>query len=798
MSEINIDGSVSGGNVNVGGTQNIHGDLNITTITMGGKRVCPTAPEPPQHFTGRTEELGELRQRLTGDQIMAITAVHSMGGMGKTTMAKALCAMPDSPFSAILWAELGENPNTQALLNDWGRYALEEYTINSDTSLKAVADHVRSHISALVKEICDGQILMVLDDVWDTSIETAELLLSARPKNTSVLITTRDEAVLHKLKAKKVELNELEDEDALGLLKKLRDNRHLTDDHLTRVVTLIKGHPLTLELAIATLNNAEDLADVETILNDYERGIRDGSPFDALDLGVETPDNLNVVFGRSYSRLTEVDQSHFRALGILSPDGVWNRPLASALWQIQDEEGLTKAHKALRLTAFIQQDEVAENKYGGSWYRQHGLLRAYARAILDAGGETEATFGHYADFVIEQSEQFDRLPLEKWIQLDPLLPHVHEIGDGLVQRWYNNLLEATSSMWLKRCSDFAYHVTKYVLQRLQIIQLNGLFKPRGINWLEMGLEVARYQKEHAREGMMLNEIGLLWNWLGEKYKAVEYFEQALLLSQTAGDIGNGAVALNNLGLTWAELGELRQALEFHEQALPLRRKLNDYAGEAMTRNNIGYVLDGMGKKYLALGYYQHALTLSRSISDYAGEAVALNNIGLTWADLGSYHKALEHYNLSLPLSRLIGDQRGEAITLSNMGLAWAELGENHKALEYFDQALPISRIVGDRGGEAKILNNIGKSWNYLGNNQKALDFYKQALNLQQVVKDRSSEGYTLHNMSYVFEASGYLDQAIEYAKKATVLLEEIEDVNVMYIRANLERLISKQVDDRIL
>ena len=55
-----------------------------------------------------------------------------------------------------------------------------------------------------------------------------------------------------------------------------------------------------------------------------------------------------------------------------------------------------------------------------------------------------------------------------------------------------------------------------------------------------------------------------------------------------GDRGGEATTLNNIGAVYDALGDKRKALDFYEQALPLQRQVGDRGGEATTLNNIGW------------------------------------------------------------------------------------------------------------------------------------------------------------------------------------------------------------------
>ena len=109
-----------------------------------------------------------------------------------------------------------------------------------------------------------------------------------------------------------------------------------------------------------------------------------------------------------------------------------------------------------------------------------------------------------------------------------------------------------------------------------------------------------------------------------------------------------------LAAVYSALGDKRKALDFYEQALPLMRQVGDRAGEARTLNNIGVVYTALGDKHKALDFYEQALLLHRQVGDRGDEATTLNNIGAVYSDLGDKHKALDFYEQALLLQRQVG------------------------------------------------------------------------------------------------------------------------------------------------
>lgn len=85
------DSTVQGGIVNIGGKQYFYGDVVVTLVQqMQTVITCPPPPDEPVQFGGRDQALGDLCAQLKRGETSAITAVHGLGGVGKTTLARKL------------------------------------------------------------------------------------------------------------------------------------------------------------------------------------------------------------------------------------------------------------------------------------------------------------------------------------------------------------------------------------------------------------------------------------------------------------------------------------------------------------------------------------------------------------------------------------------------------------------------------------------------------------------------------------------------------------------------------------
>ncbi|NEQ71602.1 MAG: tetratricopeptide repeat protein [Okeania sp. SIO2C9] len=321
-------------------------------------------------------------------------------------------------------------------------------------------------------------------------------------------------------------------------------------------------------------------------------------------------------------------------------------------------------------------------------------------------------------------------------------------------------------------------------------------KQTALNYYEQALPIRRQAGDRGGEAITLNNIGLVYDNLGETQKALNYYQQALPIFQQVGNRRGEAITLSNIGEVYRELGEKQKALNYYQQALPLIGQVGDRRGEAITLNNIGLVYDRLGERQKAINYYQRALLLIVQVGDRRGEAATLNNLAGIYSSLGEKQKALNYLEQALPLIVQVGDRRGQATTLNSIGTLYSSLGEKQKALNYYEQALPLFQQVGDRGGEAITLNNIGRVYSSLGEKQKALNYYQQALPLFQQIGDRAGQATTLNSLGVVYDSLGEKQKALNYYEQALPLFQQVGErdgeastlYNIAWLKRNQGKL----------
>lgn len=223
--------------------------MGKTSVQLAERwRTTYVTVSPPQEpFIARPSELKKLREMLLSEQLAPYPlAIPGMGGKGKTTIAKALCAdetvraaFPDG----IAWLPMGAGNDLLSQLRELGK-VLAEPLERFDTRT-AAQNQVRTAMQ-------DKAVLIVLDDV--RSLRDAQFFTELRA-GCRVVFTTRDKRLGAALNAVPFELPSFDKDDARRLLA-ARSGTPLPElpPEATAIVAFCDGLPLALAMVGAMLN----------------------------------------------------------------------------------------------------------------------------------------------------------------------------------------------------------------------------------------------------------------------------------------------------------------------------------------------------------------------------------------------------------------------------------------------------------------------------------------------------------------------------------------------------------------
>jgi CHAT domain-containing protein/tetratricopeptide (TPR) repeat protein len=186
-----------------------------------------------------------------------------------------------------------------------------------------------------------------------------------------------------------------------------------------------------------------------------------------------------------------------------------------------------------------------------------------------------------------------------------------------------------------------------------------------------------------------DNIGELYNTLGDPQMAIETFQQSLAIRRIQERPREVGLTLSRLGYSHAMQGLPEKAIEFCDEALKFNRVAEDARGTASTLTILGMAHAALNRNVKALEYYEEALKLQRDSREKRGEGISLNKIGALYLSEGNHKGALDSYNKALQLWREVKDEDGEAITLYQIASLHRDRGNLSEASLQAQAALTI-------------------------------------------------------------------------------------------------------------
>jgi hypothetical protein len=308
-----------------------------------------------------------------------ISAVHGLGGIGKTTVARWLVWRPEIKKrfpNGRIWITLGsEPPDAIAVISDCVSQ------LDPSFKTRATVEAARGDLAALLQ---DASVLLVIDDVWPgKSVEVAKALMVPSP-GSRFLMTTRFPQLADDFGAAEFSLDEMNIAQATELVARAL-NRQLSHDEqplAERLSEIVGGHPLALELAAARIKEGRPwkrlLDDLSAELVRLEALEEWDDDLLAAPIGSETRKRRASVRASlllSIRYLNREGQRLFAWLGIVPEDAIITPKMAGTLW-LENEE---RAARRLRELASLG---LMSTKAGG--YGIHDLMHDLARELLTA------------------------------------------------------------------------------------------------------------------------------------------------------------------------------------------------------------------------------------------------------------------------------------------------------------------------------------------------------------------------------------------------------------------------------
>ncbi len=260
------------------------------------------------------------------------------------------------------------------------------------------------------------------------------------------------------------------------------------------------------------------------------------------------------------------------------------------------------------------------------------------------------------------------------------------------------------------------------------------------------------------------------------------------------------------GSKYLQSKNYQKAKEIYQKSLELLKPISEsysqskQSFQAITLHQLGRVAQELREWEQARSYYQQAIEIFIEYGDRYEQAGTLHQLGIVAQELREWEQARSYYQQALEIKIEYGDRFSQASTLHQLGRVAQELREWEQARSYYQQAIEIFIEYGDRFSQASTLHQLGIVAQQLREWEQARSYYLQAIEIYIEYGDRFSQARTLHNLGVVAEGVGELSQAKSYYLQALQILAEFNDGYMIqtYSLPSLVALYRQTQDEEIL
>ncbi|MCP5100261.1 MAG: hypothetical protein GY943_32315 [Chloroflexi bacterium] len=641
-------------------------------------------PLPP-YFVGRKAEQVALINALRGEQHTAVTCLHGMAGVGKTSLAAQMAYQLRSHFAdGVLWARL-DSSDTMSILATFANAYQQDVSHYHDVASR----------SRVVRDLLmHKQTLMILDNA-QTSAQIEPLLPPTG--RCAVLITTRRQDLAILAGAKRIECQPFTPNPttSLALFAQILGQERVQAESaiLTQIAAELGHLPLALVIAASRLayEPGWQVAQFGARLQSVHRRLQ--------ELRYESH-NVRQSFQLSYDLLDAPTQQLFVATGALGRQDFSTAAVAALT--TQDIEDVADGMRRLFSLSLVQGGENGR-------FHLHSLLHDFAQSVPTSPKLAERLVSYWETFVANHAHDYAEIAREMghievalaaarkadlirpyWQMLTKLTPFF--IARGVYAQTARSLTEALTLLIAKEEEDELG--VGWINLRLGQLSRQQQDFDTAEKHLHTGLQVARKLENRDQIARCLTELGIIQNCRSQYANGKAYLLEALPLAREKPINDTLPYLLEELGILALLEDENTLSARYYQEGLNIALASEHQTQAVMLLKGLGalHYLDQDHAKAKQL--FEQGYVLAKKIGFHKGLMMMNNNLGVLALFKGQMAQA-EHFLLAaLDESTYLNDFQGMGMILKNLARLARGNGRFSTSRTYFNRALTLAQEQG--------------------------------------------------------------------------------------------------------
>ena len=228
--------------------------------------------------------------------------------------------------------------------------------------------------------------------------------------------------------------------------------------------------------------------------------------------------------------------------------------------------------------------------------------------------------------------------------------------------------------------------------------LGTFYAERGVlnsakEYFESGLQRLKGKKSNNLDAVILVNLGILNNIIGNTEVAEKNYRKALSKFEHAGDHKRIAETRHNLGMLFTKLGEYKTALKEFNLSVTVASKDKNLLTLAISYLAKAYIYAEMNELDLAAEFINKGMNISNQLNDRLTIADVYKVKGIVERKNGNYELSESYLLTSLRINSELGNKLNHSETSYELGLLYLELNQAQKAKKYFNTALKYYKKI---------------------------------------------------------------------------------------------------------
>ncbi|WP_194975579.1 LuxR family transcriptional regulator [Aquiflexum lacus] len=363
--------------------------------------------------------------------------------------------------------------------------------------------------------------------------------------------------------------------------------------------------------------------------------------------------------------------------------------------------------------------------------------------------------------LLQQLEKSERDTNRVWILRDIAYYHMDDDLDSAIhysQRGFN----------LARDIGFVQGQIWNLYQKALALEFGDRFE-EAIATYQDAYNISVVYKDSLSMAKLRNAMGVAYYYQSDYNNALNFYHEALALSEVAGYQEGESHALNNLGVIYRHRRNFKKALDIYLKSLEIKKTQKDTIGMVNVHYNIGLLYSYMQVFDKSLEAFSKAQKLAEGQKDERSMAEINVGLGVALYNLEKHQDAYDY--LKIGIENLKSDKIHEKVgALTYLGILEVRTGKTDEGLSKLIEAKEIVEQTERLELKRQVMKELAVAYELLQQPEKSIESWK-AFNILNDSINNEQKLWAFEEMQARFDAiekdKKIQQQELELSKEKT-------------------------------